>query len=221
MIPRILHQLWVGPRPRPEAMMATWRDMYPDWEYILWDEDRLARCFPNGLQNQAQLEAMPEFNGKCDIARYEILRKYGGFFVDADAVCLRPIEDHFLENEAFSCYEHEILRGQMIAVGYLASQPGSEIMDAAIDHIGSLHGRQLFIPGVHSAWHTVGPVMFTELVHRHRFRNITVYPSWYFVPRHHTGELPYTGPGRPYADQCWGSTPTATDFNYDEPPATA
>lgn len=219
MIPKILHQLWIGPRPRPVEMMDTWKTLYPDWEYVLWDEERLASSFPDGLQNQAQFDAMEEYNGKCDIARYEILRKYGGFFVDADAICLRPIEDHLLENQAFSCYENELLRGQLIAVGYLATEPGCPLLDAVIDHIGTLHGRDLFVPGLHSAWHTVGPVMFTSLVHRERFNGITVYPSWYFVPRHYSGELPYAGPGQPYADQRWGSTPTFTDFNYDEPEA--
>lgn len=217
MIPRILHQMWIGPKLPPTEMMETWRNMYPDWEYMFWDEARLAECFPEGLVNQAQYDAMPEYNGKCDIARYEILRKYGGFFVDADAICLRPIDDHLLENRAFSCYENEILRSQMIAVGYLACEPGWQFLDLLIDEISQLQGRSLFVPGEHCAWRTVGPVLFTQAIHRHRANDLTVYPSWYFIPRHYTRELDYEGPGRPYADQRWGSTPLFEEFNYEEP----
>ena len=86
-----------------------------------------------------------------------------------------------------------------------------------IRHISGLTGKTLFTKGVHSAWQTVGPVMFTRVIHHFRYSGLTVYPSWYFVPRHHTGELHYNGPGRPYADQRWGSTPTFTEFSYDEP----
>ena len=140
MIPKIIHQLWVGPKPAPIELMNTWKDSHPDWEYMFWNEETLKEHFPKGLHNQAQYDAMPEWNGKCDIARYEILQKFGGFFLDADCVCLRPLDDYLLENDSFSCYENEYIRGQLIAAGYLGCTPKNDLMWHLVNKIHNLHG---------------------------------------------------------------------------------
>ena len=36
MIPKIIHQIWIGPRPAPEKLMATWKEKNPSFEYIRW-----------------------------------------------------------------------------------------------------------------------------------------------------------------------------------------
>jgi hypothetical protein len=44
-IPRIIHQIWLGPSPLPEqdaAYVETWKQLHPDWEHRLWTEDDLA-----------------------------------------------------------------------------------------------------------------------------------------------------------------------------------
>ena len=38
MIPKIIHQIWIGPRPAPEKLMATWKEKNPSFEYIRWSE---------------------------------------------------------------------------------------------------------------------------------------------------------------------------------------
>ena len=37
-IPKIIHQIWIGPKPRPHILMDSWRLKNPDFEYILWNE---------------------------------------------------------------------------------------------------------------------------------------------------------------------------------------
>ena len=39
LIPKIIHQLWIGPKPRPSKFMATWKEKHPDYEYIMWNEE--------------------------------------------------------------------------------------------------------------------------------------------------------------------------------------
>lgn len=214
MIPKIIHQLWIGPKKPPLKLMETWKTNHPDWEYMFWNEDTLKEHFPNGLYNQQQYDKMPEWNGKCDIARYEIVEKFGGFFVDADAVSLRPLDDYLLENDSFSCYENEFLRGQLIACGYFGATKESEIVRHTIDRIHSLSGVSLHEGGV-TAWKTVGPVLLTRLVHELKYTKLAVYPSFYFIPKHYTKACTYDGPFKPYADQWWGSTPNNKDFNYE------
>ena len=200
--------MWVGPKPAPMELMNTWKDSHPDWEYMFWNEETLKEHFPKGLHNQAQYDAMPEWNGKCDIARYEILQKFGGFFLDADCVCLRPLDDYLLENDSFSCYENEYIRGQLIAAGYLGCTPKNDLMWHLVNKIHNLHGESLW-QGNMTAWKTVGPLFLTQTIHELKYNKIAVYPSFYFIPNHYTKLHPYTGPFKPYADQFWGSTETA------------
>ena len=224
MIPKIIHQLWVGPKSPPTEMMDTWKEHHPDWEYMFWNEESIKEHFPNGLHNQVQYDLMPEWNGKCDIARYEILQKFGGFFVDADAVCLKPLEDYLLENDSFSCYENEYLRGQLIAAGYLGCVKQCQLMWHLINKIHNMERQQLHPeagvqPGTHKqliAWQSVGPVLLSQTVHELKYRNLAVYPSFYFIPKHYTKQHNYEGPFKPYADQFWGSTPNNPDFSYDK-----
>ncbi len=207
--------MWIGPKKPPIDMMKTWKEKNPCWKYRLWTEKTLEEEFPNGLFNQAQFDEMPEWNGKCDIARYEILKKYGGFFVDADSVCLRPLEDFLLNNDSFSCYEHEIQRGQLIAVGYLGCVKECKLMDKLMLEISKLTGSSLH-PKENSAWQTVGPGVLTLAVHKYRYINIAVYPSFYFIPSHYSEIQPYSGPFQPFSEHYWGSCPLVKDFNYEE-----
>ncbi len=207
MIPKIIHQLWIGPRPAPLELMKTWQTKHPDWEYIFWDETRLEAEFPEGLRNQAQYDEMPELNGKCDIARLEILNRFGGVFIDADSRCLRPLEDFLLETEAFSCYENEINRRGLIACGVMGSVPDSEFTSVLIGEIAEKSGNRLW-KGPKSAWKTVGPGLVTDTVRKYSMTSLTVYPSHYFIPSHHTGSV-YKGKGIVFAEHYWGSTPNS------------
>ena len=38
MIPKIIHQIWIGPKPAPTNLMNSWKNKHPDFEYILWNE---------------------------------------------------------------------------------------------------------------------------------------------------------------------------------------
>ena len=33
-IPKIIHQLWIGPHPVPTTLMDTWKEKHPEFEYI-------------------------------------------------------------------------------------------------------------------------------------------------------------------------------------------
>jgi hypothetical protein len=196
MIPKILHQIWIGPGKAPSALMATWPKLHPDWEYRLWSNHE-------GWENQAQIDAMPEWNGKADIMRWEILERWGGVLVDADSECIKPLDESFLHYKAFACWENEIACPGLIAAGYVGTEKGSPLMRACIDRIKGrvLSGKR--------AWETVGPGLLTEVA-RQVPQSLYVYPSRAFIPKHHTG---VDAPGNHdiYAKQYWGST-----FGYDK-----
>ena len=93
-IPKIIHQIWLGPRTRPQFWMDTWKidylNNYPDWEYRLWTEKEVKELtlvnkkFYNRLaKNNKRYD---KFAGMADILRYEILYQFGGVFIDADSI---------------------------------------------------------------------------------------------------------------------------------------
>lgn len=90
-IPKIIHQIWIG-SPFPEKykkFQQSWIKHHPDWEYRLWT-DKEIKAF--NLKNKHIYDAASNFGAKSDIARYEILYRLGGLYVDTDFECLRPMD---------------------------------------------------------------------------------------------------------------------------------
>lgn len=181
--------------------MQTWKDMNPDWEHKVWTEANMPK-----LKNQAQFDAMPELNGKADILRYEILEQQGGFNIDADSVCVKPLDEFFVENDSFTCWENEYVRTGLMACGYLGSTKNNRLMSCIIDAISKYDPAFLKNAPNKSAWQTVGPMLLTRVTQEQKYIDLTVYPSWYFIPKHYTG-LDQSHKSPIYAEQYYMSTP--------------
>jgi len=219
MIPKIIHQIWFGDQTlRPKKLMSEWKDMNPEWDYWLWTEKELKEFFPV-LKNQKHYDELEYlYNnlklktrnirphhylaGRSDIVRYEILYEYGGFFIDADAKCLKPLDDFLCDNDSFSVFENEEVRHGLIANGYLASSENNKLMNYLIN---SLNRKKTVIDN--EPWINTGPLFLTNEVKRLMYSKLKVYPSHYFIPNHYTGKK-YSGDDieHIYADQLWGST---------------
>ena len=200
MIPKVFHFIWVGDESRrPDNCIQTWRDNHPDWAFRIWGNDDLAtRPWINGRHMQAM--ARRELCGVADMMRWEILYEQGGLLFDADSVCRRPLDDSFLDCEAFACWENEIARPGLIATGYFGCEANNPLVGQIITDIQNA-------PTVvdRMAWESVGPRRLTETYRQQAYTPLRIYPSHYFIPTHFTG-LTYRGSGPIYADQLWGST---------------
>ena len=192
-IPKTIHQMWVGPRKRPARWMDTWPAKHPDWQYVLWDNESIKQLT---FKNQHLIDAMPEWNGKCDIMRYEILHQFGGVFMDADCECLEPLDDFLLDNDSFSCFENESERGALVACGIMGATKGCRLMELCADNFGKIQSP---------AWWYVGPVYFTWAIHTFQYTDLNIYPSHWFLPSHYQ-RLRYDGPDKVYSDHHWGNT---------------
>ena len=123
-IPKIIHQIWIGPKPRPWRLMDTFRDKHPEFQYVVWTEAEIAaRGFV--LENTEAFDRMGDsWAGKADILRWEILWRYGGIYQDADSICLEPFDEELLGKAAFAAYENEAERPGLISVGTMGFPPG-------------------------------------------------------------------------------------------------
>lgn len=209
-IPKTIHQIWIGHLPPPHNLLRTWKEKNPDYEYILWDEARIAEHLPNQTC-QSQVTTIPEINGKADILRWEILYEYGGLFMDADSVCLESLPDSFLDvpGGGFSCFENEIMREGLIACGNMGFTPKHPLIKKILEMIRDPEHQHLLSST--RAWYSVGPGILTRAINESPVaERITIFPSHMFLPRHHTG-LRYKGHEKIYAYQFWGTN----DRSYD------
>ncbi len=138
------------------------------------------------------------WHGIADVLRYEILYRFGGVFIDADSECLRPLDESFLQNQAFCCYDSESARPGLLANGFLGASQSNELMRALIDELRSR--TRIDEP----AWRWVGPQFLTDTVQRLNYP-MNVYPSYYFLPTHHEAP-PYQGDFQPFCKHHWGTT---------------
>jgi hypothetical protein len=211
MIPKIIHQIWVGPKPAPIKYIQTWKDMNPEWEHILWNDEEISKRYPKGFKNQKQINEIEEWAGKADIMRYEILHDFGGFYADADSICVNGLDDHFVNHDAFAGFENEVARGNLIANGYIGATKGNKLMTELINRISKMPSVSQKVTG-RMAWQNVGPLFFTETIIQTKYP-ISVYPSYLFIPEHYSGQK-YSGNGKVYARQLWGSTKELSNPNY-------
>lgn len=235
MIPRILHQLWIGDASKaPTKFMATWRDMCAQhkFEYIFWNESEIAKRREENPEFllayslvEKRVNEMEEINGKADIIRWAILKVYGGVFCDADSICVAPIDDALMsvKEGAFAGYENERVRGAgwsphypeihshkhaLIALGCVGFPAKHPLVIAANRWIVE-NPVSVAVVG-QRAWYSVGPGLITRLFYNPENAGtdvcaLKVFPSHYFLPMHYIGAN-YYGHGKVYAYQEWGST---------------
>lgn len=200
MIPKILHFIWVGDESiRPDNCIDTWVRHHPDWQIKLWGNASLRE---HAWTNGAHMEQMArrELNGVADMMRWEILYNEGGIVIDADSVCVRPLDEALLDCEAFACWESEIARPGLIAAGYVGACAGNAFIGQIVLDIQA----EPTVTNVR-AWKSVGPQRLTESYRKYRYHALRILPSHYFIPEHFSG-LAYDGPGPVFARQMWGST---------------
>ena len=207
-IPKIIHQLWIGNKPAPIKFMNTWKDKNTDFEYIFWNEEEIDK---RGLvfKCQEKIDEIEEINGKADIMRWEILYKFGGVFLDADSICIEPIDDELLKKKCFAGYEQEEVRTGLIATGTMGFPKKHPLVKEAIKWI--LNNEVSQLKANMMAWQSVGPGLLTRMYNTGDFNDLHIFPSYTFLPIHLTG-IEYNGHAKIYEFQAWGSTKQSYDI---------
>ena len=197
-IPRVLHWIWLGPNPIPvqhQEWMRTWKHHHPAWETRVWAESDVLP-----LHNMDAYNAARSWAQKADIARYEILLRHGGVYVDTDMECQRPLTPLLEGVEAFVGLERDDLMGNAI----LGCTPGHPWMAAVVDALAD---------SFHAAWLTMeqtGPSFLTRVTDGRD--DVVVHPAEVFYPRPST-DLDHAVPISPeaFAIHHWGKSWAASE----------
>lgn len=197
-IPRTFHRVWLGPAPVPERYeryWQTWKDHHPTWEFVTWRDADLPR-----LINAAEFDAATTWAGKADIARYELLLRYGGVYVDADFECLKPVDALLDGCSAFAASEDDF----WVSIGIMGGIAGHPWFWSLVDEVPQSFAGLRGAP----TNELTGPVMATRTVeqmpreHQPRvFERSLFYPYGCSEPERAGGPFPDA-----YGVHHWGAS---------------
>lgn len=190
-IPKIIHQIWLGGHTPPCHWMSTWMNEYitqhPEWRYMLWrqkDVDTL------DLRNAEIYDLENHLANKADIARYEILYKFGGVFIDADSMWIntKPLDPLLEMAKSTGLFFGEEIRPRamgpsatvtpILAVGVIGCARHHPAMAFAITTLGKIYRNLRFHQRV-ARWEATGPDFMTAAL-QHAPK--TVFPNYFFFP---------------------------------------
>ena len=91
----LIHQIWIGKYAPPTFWMHSVRRFSEQYghTYVFWNEDAIGNLKLENRKHYELLYKEKRFAGASDILRYEILYQYGGIYIDADTVIMKP--EHF------------------------------------------------------------------------------------------------------------------------------
>ncbi|KAG6590985.1 Inositol phosphoceramide mannosyltransferase 2 [Phytophthora cinnamomi] len=193
-IPHIIHQSWKNVYRIPTRFhpwMKSWKDMHPTWTYVFWtDEDNL-RLFQQLYPQYLHVAKAVKKVSLADMARYALLHRVGGLYVDADFECLQPFDDLHRDSRLFLSSEplvHTVLleksTSDSVALcnALMASAPGHPFWLQVLDNIKDKFDRERLRS---DAVALTGPRMVKQTYLSQKSAagsDIVVFPSEYFYP---------------------------------------
>jgi len=224
-IPKIIHFIWVGSNlPEPYAQnIEDWKSKNPDFEITVWDDAKVNDFKPT-MKNAELFDAAPRFGGKSDILRYEILKRYGGLYVDTDFVCTSDFSALHDRHAFYAgiCLERPV----QLNNGIMAAAPNHPILDLCIDTVRLDNPWNITCPETLVLYQT-GPWALTRSFLRHINTNtdhsdVIAFPSQTFHPfpaakRHEATEELVQSYYKPWTRAChlWHASwqPTSRFYN--------
>ena len=145
MIPKILHQVWLGPKPIPKQFlhwMGGWRSLHPDWTYILHTNENV----PKHLKYY--IDSCKYYSSKSNIIRLYVINKYGGIYCDTNFEWNKNI-NCFLDNNFITAKQQSTTYSNAF-FGSVSNSPilnwQLNLLDKYIDHPQS--GVNLFTSAI-------------------------------------------------------------------------
>ncbi len=168
MIPKIIHQIWLGPNPLPddlERCRKTWRDRHPQWEFRFWTEENL----PSRLLRPEIRDRLRAPAERADMLRLEVVYERGGVYVDTDIECLRPI-DQLIEGLDFFVADTKLGSANQAVIGAVPRHP------VVLETIQACRPREF--DGYDKE--ATGPLLMNRVLLRHP--EVKVFEPWVFYP---------------------------------------
>lgn len=121
MIPKIIHYAWFG-SSLPDGIAARvekWQQILPDWEFKFWNEDNYDL---SSFKFSTKMYQDGKLGYVTDELRYDVLYRYGGFYLDTDMVIEKTLND-FLDKKMVWGFLYD----NSLATGIIGAEPGQEL----------------------------------------------------------------------------------------------
>lgn len=196
-LPWIAHRVWLD-EDVPEPYEENWRrfaELHPGWELRSWERSEDL----DWMQNRALFEAFPPrkqtYAFRADVARYEILNRFGGCYLDTDVEPLKAFDPLLEDGRPFVawCSDEEL------DPSIIASPPGHPAIRQLVEDLADVDPNASSPPG------TTGPRYVTARW-RHR-EDVLRLPPYTFFPFHWRNMDSDHGPWpeRSYAVHHWAA----------------
>ena len=162
----------------PEAFDVygqTWVQHHPEWDVRLWTDGDAGNVVAPSVLGQARHLAE-----QANVLRYELLRQFGGIYVDTDVECLRPIDPLIQRVEAFAGR----VRAQAVRNAILRVVPHHPAFERAAQEVEQRVGAGL------SSLEATAPKFLARLLAD--FPEVTIFDPEKFYP-YHSWEKPRPG----------------------------
>ena len=184
MIPKVIHYCWFGGKPLPELAIKcieSWKKFCPDYEIKQWDESNF-----DINQNSYISEAYnaKKFAFVSDFARFDILYRYGGIYLDTDVEIIKDLSPIIL-NGAFAGTERIGDINSGLGIG---AEAGLSIYKEILDSYKETH----FIQANGEYDLTTVVTRVSDIFIKHGYKlisdiqticGVTIYPNQYFCPK--------------------------------------
>jgi len=105
MFPKIIHQIWYQGGSCPDNLNQNTiklKSYHKKWKYILWDNKKIINLIKNDREVLDSYKKLKYMHQKIDFAKYIILYKMGGVYVDMDVDIIKSFDSML---EKFNSYE--------------------------------------------------------------------------------------------------------------------
>ncbi len=181
MIPKVVHYIWLGGKPKDkltEICLLTWKDKMPEYEFIEWNENNL---------DLDQISKESKYFAECrkrnlyafmaDYLRIKILYENGGIYIDTDVQAVKSLNP-LLNRELVLGYEEctiDVVNKQ-IGTGFIAAEKGNWFIKKIYDFYKSdiMNSEDYIIPVIMTKIYNNLPDQDKE--------KIEIFPKDYFSP---------------------------------------
>jgi hypothetical protein len=196
MVLDTVQSLWVGGDLSNMERLSIKSFLKNGHEYVLYVYDSVGRI-PDGVIVKDANEIIPReqlflvrggYSSFSDFFRWKLILEKGGWWVDTDAVCLRPLVFDSDSEYVFIGGLGKPGSNDCITSGLFRAPAHSSIMECGWTMCQRMNPATM-------SWGEAGPPLFTELVHKFGFQKYIV-PGRLFFPMFWAGAPDsFTNPG--------------------------
>lgn len=202
-VPRIIHQIMFNfdtnypptdksyiNKPIPEKWKKSnseWKKIHPTWKYILWNDlmvyNMIKDYYPFFLETYLNYKYPIQ---RVDAAKYFILHRYGGIYVDLDLYPNEPIDKYFTSTgiDAYFSYGKSC-----VGNSFMASKKNSIFWTFLFDELMKVKLNMFIKFSKHfTVMSTTGPIFLNNVISKYDNGIIGRLPKKFFSHELYCGE---------------------------------